>query len=98
MFSLMNAAGPYKTPQKSFFISNSFTFILAGRISSNMSLVKPPTFLLDQNWLPATWCKAQVEKFKPISFPSIRDSLQQLLSPKEQEKSALQFFPLTITT
>lgn len=71
--------------------------ILAGHISSCTSLVKIPTWPLDQNWLPASQSKAQVEKFKSISICSIRDTLQQLLSPKEQGKPALQFFPAIIT-
>lgn len=95
MFPLMKADGSDKT-QKLIFTSRSLTFVLAGQISSCTPLVKTPSLLLDRNWLPGSRCKAQAEKFKPISFPSIRETLQQLLSPEEQGKSALRFFPPTI--
>lgn len=93
---LDQSTGAYKTLQKIIFTSSSLAFILAGHSSSYTSLAKAPPLLLDQNWLPASWGKAQVEKFKLISFPSISNTLQQVLSPKEQGKSSLQLFPPTI--
>lgn len=66
--------------------------IFAGHGSSCTPLVKIPSLLLDQHWLPASQCKAQLGKFKSLSICSIRDTLQQLLSPKEKGKPALQFF------
>lgn len=93
---LDQSTGPYRALQKIIFTSSSLAFILAGHISCYTSLLKPSPLLLDQNWLPASWAKAQVEKFKLISFPSISNTLQQLLAPKEQGKSSLQLFPPTI--